>query len=249
MDKLMHPIGMWCKRGAGVILVIGVLDIAVGIYIAIQQTGASGGAPLYFMIADVLQVVLSIVPTFIFYSLILYAAGVIIDRFLVYTAGNSTKAKVGGVNLDEVEETAIKPTMVDAQEIGDVTQDKVEDVISQSSTAEVAEEESDMRQDKVEDVISQSSTAEVAEEESDMRQDKVEDVISQSSTAEAAEEESDMRQDKVEDVISQSSTAEAAEEESDVTLTNEEASPIKPTTGESNGKNSDMKLSRRRQRK
>jgi hypothetical protein len=168
MDKLMYPIGMWCKRGAWVILVIGVLDIVVGIYIAIQQTGVSGGAPLYFTIADVLQVVLSIAPTFIFYSLILYAAGVTIDRFLVYRVGNSTKAKVGGVNLDEVEETAIKPTMVDAQEIGDVTQDKVEDVIPQSSTAEVAEEESDMRQDKVEDVISQSSTAEAAEEESDV---------------------------------------------------------------------------------
>jgi hypothetical protein len=224
MDKLMHPIGMWCKRGAWIILVIGVLDIVVGIYIAIQQTGASGGAPLSFVIADVLQVVLSIVPTFIFYSLILYAAGVIIDCFLVYTTGNSTKAKVGGVNLDEVEETAIKPTMVDAQESGGLRQEKVEDVIPQSSTAEVAEEESDVTQEKVEDVISQSSTAEAAEEESDVRQDKVED-------------------------ISQSSTAEAAEEESDVTLTNEEASPIKPATVESNGKNSDMKLSRRRQRK
>ncbi len=249
MDKLMHPIGMWCKRGAWVILVIGVLDIVVGIYIAIQQTGASGGAPLSFMIADVLQVVLSIVPTFIFYSLILYAAGVIIDRFLVYTAGNSTKAKVGGVNLDEVEETAIKPTMVDAQESGGLRQDKVEDVIPQSSTAEAAEEESGVTQDKVEDVIPQSSMAEAAEEESGVTQDKVEDVISQSPMAEAAEEESDVTQDKVEDVISQSSTAEVAEEESDVTLTNEEASPIKPATVESNGKNSDMKLSRRRQRK
>jgi signal transduction histidine kinase len=168
MDKLMHPIGMWCKRGAWVILVIGVLDIVVGIYIAIQQTGASGGAPLSFMIADVLQVVLSIVPTFIFYSLILYAVGVIIDRFLVNMVGNSMKAKAGGVMLDEVEEKTIEPAMMDAQEIGDLRQDKVEDVIPLSTTVEAVEEESNVTQDKIEDVIPPLTMVEAAEEESDV---------------------------------------------------------------------------------
>lgn len=141
MDKLMHPIGMWCKRGAWVIAVVGLIGVVVEVYLFVR---ASGGASWSSILVQLLPLVLSIVPTFIFYSLILYAAGVIIDRFLVYTAGNSTNAKVGGVMLDEVEETAIKPTMVDAQEIGDMTQDKVEDIIPQSSTAEVAEEESDV---------------------------------------------------------------------------------------------------------
>ena len=165
MDKLMHPIGMWCKRGAWVIAVVGLIGVVVEVYLFVH---ASGGAPWSSILVQLLPLVLSIVPTFIFYSLILYAAGVIIDRFLVYTAGNSMKAKVGGVMLDEVEETAIKPAMVDAQEIGDLRQDKVEDVIPPSTTAEVAEEESNMTQDKVEDVIPQSFTTEVAEEESDV---------------------------------------------------------------------------------
>jgi len=165
MDKLMHPIGMWCKRGAWFIAAVGLIGVVVEVYLFVR---ASGGASWSSILVQLLPLVLSIVPTFIFYSLILYAAGVIIDRFLVYTASNSTKAKVGGVMLDEVEETAIKPTMVDAQEIGDLKQDKVGDVIPQSSTAEVAEEESNMKQDKVEDVIPQSSTAEAAEEESDV---------------------------------------------------------------------------------
>ena len=141
MDKLMHPIGMWCKRGAWVIAAVGLIGVVVEVYLFVR---ASGGAPWSSILVQLLPLVLSIVPTFIFYSLILYAAGVIIDRFLVYTASNSTKAKVGGVMLDEVEETAIKPTMVDVQEIGDVRQDKVEDVIPQSPTLEVAEEESEV---------------------------------------------------------------------------------------------------------
>jgi hypothetical protein len=141
MDKLMHPIGMWCKRGAWIIAAVGLIGVVVEIYLIVN---AGGGAPWPSILAQLLTLVLPIVPTFIFYSLILYAAGVIIDRFLVYTAGNSAKAKVGGVMLDEVEETAIKPAMVDAQEIGDLTQDKVEDVIPLSTTAEVAEEESNV---------------------------------------------------------------------------------------------------------
>src|SRR5712692_915158 len=173
MDKLMHPIGMWCKRSAWVIAAVGLIGVVVEVYLFVR---ASGGASWSSILVQLLPLVLSIVPTFIFYSLILYAAGVIIDRFLVYTAGNSTKAKIGGVMLDGVEERAIKHTMVGAQEIGDMTQDKVEDAISQSTTAKVAEDESDMTQDKVEDVTPQSTRVETAEEESDVTQDKVEDV-------------------------------------------------------------------------
>ncbi len=76
-----YHIGDWCKRGAWIILVIGVLDIVVGIYTAIQQTGASGGAPLSFTIANVLQVVFSIASPTLFYFLVLYSAGLVLNRF------------------------------------------------------------------------------------------------------------------------------------------------------------------------
>ncbi len=165
MDKLMHPIGMWCKRSAWVIAAVGLIGVVVEVYLFVR---ASGGASWSSILVQLLPLVLSIVPTFIFYSLILYAVGVTVDRFIAYTAGNGMHAKVGDVILDEVEETVIKPTMVDAQEIGDMKQDKVEDIIPQSTMVEAAEESSDMTQDKVEDVIPQSTTVEAAEEGSEV---------------------------------------------------------------------------------
>ncbi len=165
MDKLMHPIGMWCKRGAWVIAAVGLIGVVVEVYLFVR---ASGGASWSAILVQLLPLVLSIVPTFIFYSLILYAVGVTVNRFIAYTAGNGTNAKVGDVKLDEVEETVIKPTMVDAQEIGDMTQDEVEDITPQSTMVEAAVEESDMTQDKVEDVTPQSTTVEVAVEESEV---------------------------------------------------------------------------------
>jgi hypothetical protein len=76
-----YHIGDWCKRGAWIILVIGVLDIVVGIYTAIQQSSASGGAPLSFTIADVLQVVFSVASPTLFYFLVLYSAGLVLNHF------------------------------------------------------------------------------------------------------------------------------------------------------------------------
>jgi hypothetical protein len=73
-------IGDWCKRGAWIILVIGVLNIVVGIYTAIQQSSA-GGAPLSYTIADVLQGVFSIASPTLFYFLVLYSAGLVLNRF------------------------------------------------------------------------------------------------------------------------------------------------------------------------
>jgi hypothetical protein len=113
--------------------------------------------------------VLSLVPTFIFYSLILYAVGVTVNRFIAYTAGNGMHAKVGDVILDEVEETVIKPTMVDAQEIGDMTQDKVEEVIPHSTALEAAEEGSEVTLTNEETSPIKPSTVESNGKNSDMK--------------------------------------------------------------------------------
>lgn len=74
-----YHIGDWCKRGAWIILIIGVLEILLGIYTTFQQASASGGAPLSFTIADVLQVAFSVASTTLFYFLVLYSAGLVLN--------------------------------------------------------------------------------------------------------------------------------------------------------------------------
>ena len=166
MDKLMHPIGMWCKRGAWAIAAIGLIGVVVEVYLFVR---ASGGASWSSILVQLLPLGLSIVPTFIFYSLILYAVGVTVNRFIAYTAGNGMHAKVGDVILDEVEETVIKPTMVDAQEIGDMTQDKVEEVTPHSTTLEAAEEGSEVTLTNEETSPIKPSTVESNGKNSDMK--------------------------------------------------------------------------------
>ena len=190
MDKLMHPIGMWCKRGAWAIAAIGLIGVVVEVYLFVH---ASGGASWSSILVQLLPLVLSLVPTFIFYSLILYAVGVTVNRFIAYTAGNGMHAKVGDVILDEVEETVIKPTMVDAQEIGDMTQDKVEEVIPHSTALEAAEEGSEVTQDKVEKVIPHPTTLEAAEEGSEVTLTNEETSPIKPSTVESNGKNSDMK--------------------------------------------------------
>src|SRR2546427_822143 len=42
-----YHIGDWCKRGAWIILIFGILEIVAGIYTTIQQASVSGGAPYW----------------------------------------------------------------------------------------------------------------------------------------------------------------------------------------------------------
>jgi hypothetical protein len=100
-----YHIGDWCKRGAWIILLIGVLDIVVGIYTAIQQSGASGSAPLSFTIANVLQVVFSIASPTLFYFLILYIAGLVLNRF---AAAEVVAVPEVAKELEEATETQVK---------------------------------------------------------------------------------------------------------------------------------------------
>jgi hypothetical protein len=116
MNTVMHPISAWCKRGAWLVAAIGLIGVIVEIYLFM---GSSNGAPLSVVLVQLIPPVISIVSNFIFYALILYAVGVIIDRFFAYTGRRST--------------------MVDTEEeSGDLTRGTVEDSATSSTTDEDA---------------------------------------------------------------------------------------------------------------
>ena len=110
-----YHIGDWCKRGAWIILIIGVLDIVVGIYTAIQQTNASGGAPLSFTIADVLQVVFSIASPTLFYFLVLYSAGLVLNHFAATEGVAVPEVEKEDVPVPEVEKEDEEPAQTEVK--------------------------------------------------------------------------------------------------------------------------------------
>jgi len=116
MNTVMHPISVWCKRGAWFVAAIGLIGVIIEIYLFM---GSSNGAPLSAVLVQLIPPVISIVSNFVFYALILYAVVVVIDRFFAYTERGST--------------------MVDTEEErGDLTRGSVEDSATGSTTDEDA---------------------------------------------------------------------------------------------------------------
>jgi len=76
-----HHIGNWLKRGAWVIAAMGLIEIVLGIYSMIQQSGSPGNGPLSVIIVSTLQDVVSVASTALFYFLILYGAGALANYF------------------------------------------------------------------------------------------------------------------------------------------------------------------------
>jgi hypothetical protein len=122
--------------------------------------------------------VVSIVSNFVFYSLILYAVGVTINRIFAYTA---TKPTAEG-------ETGTPTINRGATHREAVTGSAVQDTVARSSTMDTNQGESDVVHNAGKDATLRS----VAEEESDESQETVEDSMIEPTTAESngqAEEE------------------------------------------------------------
>ncbi len=170
MNTLLHPISTWCKRGAWFVAALGLIGVIVEIYLFVRS---SSGAPLSAVLVQLIPPVVSIVSNFVFYSLILYAAGVIIDRFFTYTETRSTPVSTN-------------------EERGDLTRGTVEDSASWTSKAEASQKESDVVEDA--EIEPAATSAEAA---SDVTQETVEDATikpgqGQAPTLHHAEEASDV---------------------------------------------------------
>ena len=87
MNKLIdllkdHQIGMWCKRAAWVILVLGIVQVAFNLYSVSRQLN-SAGQP--FSLTELIQLIgygLSFLPSILFYFFILYAAAAVANHFV-----------------------------------------------------------------------------------------------------------------------------------------------------------------------
>ena len=78
-----YQVGLWCKRGAWIIAIIGLIEIVLDTYAVIEQYNLSDThllTPVIF--AGVLRFALAPIPVTIFYFLVLYAVGVAINHLL-----------------------------------------------------------------------------------------------------------------------------------------------------------------------
>lgn len=78
-----NQVGLWCKRAAWIIALIGLIEIVLDTYTTIEQYGLSDThllTPVIF--ATVLRFALSAAPITLFYFFLLYAAGVIVNHLL-----------------------------------------------------------------------------------------------------------------------------------------------------------------------
>ncbi len=76
-----YNIGDWCKRGAWIIVAMGLIEIVLGTYSTFQQANLAGGVPVSLDIVSAVQDALSIATTTLFYFLILYGAGLLANHF------------------------------------------------------------------------------------------------------------------------------------------------------------------------
>jgi hypothetical protein len=73
-----RQIGMWCKRAAWIILVIGLVEIVFNIY---NYARSFAGQP--FTPVELIQLLgysLAVLPSILFYFFILYAAGAVVNH-------------------------------------------------------------------------------------------------------------------------------------------------------------------------
>lgn len=80
-----HSIGRWCRRGAWLVAVIGLVEIVALIFSRYTEypfiSGSNNPAFTFYFVTLVLQPVLSALASTVFYFLVLYALGFGCDHF------------------------------------------------------------------------------------------------------------------------------------------------------------------------
>jgi hypothetical protein len=78
-----HQVGIWCKRGAWIILAIGLVNAGLEFYTTISQFTGDGIQPVpSSLVWTTVRFALEFIPAPLFYFFILYAAGVLVDHFI-----------------------------------------------------------------------------------------------------------------------------------------------------------------------
>src|SRR6266571_2088881 len=113
-----RQVGKWCKMAAWVAAAIGLVNIILGVYASLQQynvVSQFGQGISTSILLQEIRLVVSIIPTYIFYFFVLYAAGVVVNRFVGSTEADATAEdeledeEESDLALDEEEGEAVAP--------------------------------------------------------------------------------------------------------------------------------------------
>ena len=204
-----YQIGEWCKRAAWVVAIVGVLDIFVETVALFIQNSSYGNnaAPLPLLLPQVLNAILVAIPTPLFDALILYATGVVVNRFLAYTEGNErandampSKGEIGGASYSTVPPKGRND---------DVAQAAVETAAAKTSTAEPRSEKSDVTQAAAETTPAQSTST-----ESNVAETTDGDNTPEATLAQPKGEKDDVTAVEVEDTVPNSTAVQAEDKKS-----------------------------------
>src|SRR5690349_14994007 len=78
-----RDVGTWCKRAAWIVVAFNLINIGLGVYGVLSQYTSAGYALTASVLVQSLRFVLPSVPSIFFSFFILYAAGVLVDHFVV----------------------------------------------------------------------------------------------------------------------------------------------------------------------
>ena len=233
-----YQIGEWCKRAAWIVAIVGILDIFVGTVVLFIQNSSYGSnaIPLPLFLPQVLHFILGAIPTPLFDALILYAAGVVVNRFLAYTEGNEKtndampnklengrtsystvppKGKNDGVAQAAVETAAAKTSLTQPEaEERDVTQ------AAEATQAQSKGKNDDVAQAAVETAAAETSLTQPKAEESNVVETTSGDSTPEATQAQPRSEEGDVTAVEVENTAANSATTQAEDKKSKVAAGN-----------------------------
>ena len=227
-----YQIGEWCKRAAWIVAIVGIVDIFVGTVVLFMQNSSYGSnaIPLPLFLPQVLHFILGAIPMPLFDALILYAAGVIVNRFLAYTEGNG---KISDVMLNKVGNDRTGYSTVPAKgKNDDVAQAAVETVAAKTSLTQPEAEESDVTQ------AAETTPAQSKGKNDDVAQAAVETAAAKTSLTQPEAEESNVVETTGGDNTPEATPAQPRSEEGDVTAVEVENTAANSATAQAEDKKS-----------
>jgi xanthosine utilization system XapX-like protein len=209
-----YQIGEWCKRAAWIVAIVGIVDIFVGTVVLFIQNSSYGSnaIPLLWFLPQVLHFILGAIPTPLFDALILYAAGVVVNRFLAYTEGNE---KTNDAMPNKLENGRTSYSTVPPKGKNDgVAQAAVETAAAKTSLTQPEAEESDVTQ------AAETTPAQSEGTESNVVETTGGDNTPETTPAQPRSEEGDVTAVEVENTAANSATTQAEDKKSKVAAGN-----------------------------
>src|SRR5947209_19506187 len=97
-----RDVGVWCKRAAWLVVAFDLINIGLSVYGALSQYSSAGYALTAFVLVQSLRSAFPLVPSMFFSFFVLYAAGALVDHFVVGDEEEDTDEIEEEINEDAV---------------------------------------------------------------------------------------------------------------------------------------------------